>query len=288
MILFLVTIFILKLLFQKEFRPSFEIVYVALFLTLIYFVGFLDNAGGGLFLAFILGISLFYRLIKSVVYFRITLIGMAILLNGLLTFKFLQSAEIFLLYQSTRNRYEMKEINLNHWKYDEKARRLSNEDIPLYLTLPEGSYFFKPDDLDLKEKTGTGQVAGIVSVSDTNPNLYPYVRLFLIPAYVTVDIDTIRSEISSLIDVAVHRGEMNEIKPIGDQKLLSKKWPGYFWIFYDIIRPRYAKTGFYLMTLKSGDRILIHMMENIVKGQFHEKEIIELLESISEDPQSKN
>ncbi|NUM42443.1 MAG: hypothetical protein HUU45_12520 [Leptospiraceae bacterium] len=66
---------------------------------------------------------------------------------------------------------------------------------------------------------------------------------------------------------------------VGALRFLKKNWNGYFWAYFDPLRPRYAKTGFYFAPLPSGDALLLHLTENVTKD-FHEPKILEILESI--------
>ena len=73
---------------------------------------------------------------------------------------------------------------------------------------------------------------------------------------------------------------MEEIKNLGEHPHSEKKWQGNFWTFYDILRPRYSKTGFYIYPLKDGSYLIIDITENLVENQFHENEIEEIIKSI--------
>ena len=243
---FFVSILILKRMFRKDFVFWQEILFLSVVLTIVYLFGFFDNEAGVIFLVFISLFFLFYRMVRAVVYYRIILVGMALFVNGLLTFKYLQFSEMYLFNRSFQDKYETNEKDLTQWDYDEKTRTLKNELIPITLYLPKDYFFYNPKDLKMKEKTGTGQVAGILSTGETNPNRYPLVRLFYVPKFIRVEASTIQEEYNSILEFEKHQGNMEEIKNLGEHTYPEKKWQGNFWTFYDILRPRYSKTGFYI------------------------------------------
>ncbi|HNH57806.1 MAG TPA: hypothetical protein PK153_23600, partial [Leptospiraceae bacterium] len=80
-----------------------------------------------------------------------------------------------------------------------------------------------------------------------------------------------------------HQGNMEEIKNLGERLHPERKWQGNFWTFYDIIRPRYSKTGFYIYPLKEGSYLILDITENLVDKQFHENEIEEIITSIQQN-----
>lgn len=277
---FLLSILTLKYLFKKDFVFWQEILYLGVMIGTVYSFGFFDNQAGIIFLIFVMLFFLFYRMIRGVVYYRIILVGMALFVNGLLTFKYLQFSEMYLFNRSFQDKYETNEKDLTNWEFDEKTRTLKNEIIPITLTLPKDYFFHNPKDLKMKEKTGSGQIAGILSTGETNPNRYPLLRLFYVPEFIKVDPATIKEEYSSILEFEKHQGNMEEIKNLGEHLFPGKKWQGNFWTFYDILRPRYSKTGFYIYPLKDGSYLIIDITENLVENQFHENEIEEIIKSI--------
>lgn len=277
------SILVLKRLFQKDFIIWQEAIYVVSVLLTVYAFGFFENQAGVIFLFFVLLFFLFYRAVRAVVYYRIILVGMAIFVNGLLTFKYLQFSEVYLFNRSIQTKYNTHEKDLTEWKYTEETRILQNDTIGLSLKLPKEYFFHNPKDLKMTEKTGTGQIAGILSSSQTDPNRYPLIRLFWVPEYIKVDPSTIQEEYSSILDFEKHQGNMEEIKNLGEKNHPERKWQGNFWTFYDVIRPRYSKTGFYIFPLKEGSFLIIDITENLVENQFHEKDIEEALMSIQQN-----
>ncbi|HNH58128.1 MAG TPA: hypothetical protein PK153_25220, partial [Leptospiraceae bacterium] len=195
------SILILKKLFQKDFILWQEALYTVSVILIVYSFGFFENQAGVIFLLFVLLFFLFYRAVRVVVYYRIILVGMAIFVNGLLTFKYLQFSEIYLFNRSIQTKYNEHEMDLSQWSFSEETRILKNETLRLTLKLPKDFFFHNPKDLKMKEKTGTGQIAGILSSSQVDPNRYPLVRIFFVPEFIKVDSTTIREEYSSLIVV---------------------------------------------------------------------------------------
>jgi hypothetical protein len=181
---------------------------------------------------------------------------------------------------SLKDRYGSEELDLSKWEFNDQTRNLSNSTIKLELTIPEGLNFHNPKDLKMREKTGSGQIAGIISFSNTNPNSYPYIRIFYIPQFVKVDISTIREEYLRVMEFEKNQGEIEEIRELGERTFQTKNWKGNFWTFYDILRPRYSKRGFYIVEREDGTSLVLDLCENLVKGQEHEDIIKNLLESV--------
>lgn len=280
---FFLSILALKHLFKKDFILWQELLFLATIVGTVYGFGFFENQAGIIFLVFVLLFFFFYRIIRAVVYYRILLVAMTIFVNGLLTFKYLQFSEIYLFNRSFENKYDTQEKDLTQWSYDEPTRTLKNESLSLSLKLPKDYFFHNPKTLTMKEKTGSGQIAGILSSAETDPNRYPLVRLFFIPQLIKVDPNTIKEEYISILDFEKHQGNREEIKNLGEHLHPEKKWQGNFWTFYDIIRPRYSKTGFYIYPLKDESYMIIDITENLIENQFHENEIEEILKSIQQN-----
>ncbi|ASV09426.1 hypothetical protein B2G50_13445 [Leptospira interrogans serovar Canicola] len=114
-----------------------------------------------------------------------------ILTGGLLSFKILQQGEILTSYFLLKPTWEQKE--LTNWEYNLESRVLRNSNIQIQLSLPEDFYFHNPKNLTLKDQTGTGQIAGIISSSETDPNRYPSIRIFNFPEPF-LEIDKIKPE----------------------------------------------------------------------------------------------
>ena len=107
--------------FRKDFVFWQEILFLSVVLTIVYLFGFFDNEAGVIFLVFISLFFLFYRMVRAVVYYRIILVGMALFVNGLLTFKYLQFSEMYLFNRSFQDKYETNEKDLTQWEYDETS-----------------------------------------------------------------------------------------------------------------------------------------------------------------------
>lgn len=276
---FLISIQIIKFLFKNEFNVLYEAIFVIISIWIIKLFGFLENQAGVIFLFFVMLIFLFFRFIRLKLYYQILLFGISIFINGLLSFKYLQYSEIFLFNKSLESKYQNETKDFTNWKFDEATRILSNEDIPLKIKLPTEYIFHNPKDLQIKEKTGTGQVAGILS-SSPDPNRYPLVRFFYVEPLINIEPSAVKEEVFNILNFEKTQGNIEEIKLLGDHIFEPKKWQGTFWTFYDIIRPRYSKTGFYIYTLKDGSSIVISITENLVEGKYHEDSIVEILSSI--------
>lgn len=270
----------------QGFHPIYEFLVIAIFLIALSISGFMENSAGVVFLLIFGFLSFILRFAKVRLYYNITILAMLLLSNGLLSFVALQKMEIFTAYNLFRSRFQFTEVDLSGWKWKEDSRELSNLSIPIRLQVPDEMYFHNPKDLDLKESTGSGQIAGILSSSDHDPNSYPFVRIFFFPAYIPINESEIKEEVLKFIEFQGKQGEMeevNEIQPNRDIRFYGRIPTNAFWTFFDIIRPRYAKTGFYFLPAPSGSKVLLHITENLEKGEYHEKKIQKILQSINLD-----
>lgn len=197
-----------------------------------------------------------------------------------LSFQVIQKIEILANYLIFNSRVGKEEISLENWNFDESKSTWSNPEIPLEFVLPKEMTFFKPSNLSMKDKTGTGQIAGVIASSSKDPNRYPCIRIFYLPSFVIeTEFDMVR-EMRSYLDFLVNQGEIEEIKDLGDLEFKEKNLPGRFWSFYDVMRPRIARTGFYLYPLGNGARLILHITENEVKTSVHEESILAILLSL--------
>ncbi|TGN00937.1 hypothetical protein [Leptospira yasudae] len=249
-------------------------------ILLLFFTDFYSNRSGIIFIAVYCGVGFILRFLDSSVFYRITLLGLMVLTGGLLSFKALQQAEILTSYLLFKPTWEQKE--LTNWSYDSESRTLKNSDIQVQFSLPEDFYFHNPKNLTLKDQTGTGQIAGIISSSEIDPNRYPSIRIFYFPEPF-LEIDKIKPEFLKFLDLAINQGEMIEVHELGEENF-EKRMDGVFWTYYDNLRPRYAKTGFFIA---SGDKLpdsfLFHISESLVKGRTHEEAVEKILQSFKRE-----
>jgi hypothetical protein len=277
---FLLSLNLLKFLFKNEFNPFYEISFFTFGILTSHYFGFLSNEAGILFLFFVVLFFIAFRLLQLRVYYRIILIGVTIFLNGLFSFKFLQYSEIYLFNRNLNSKYQVGAKDFSNWKNEKSSPVYTNEEIPLEFTLPEEFSFHNPKNLELKEKTGTGHMAGIISSSQNDPNRYPLIRIFYIEKFVNLESNVLKEEFDSILEFEKTQGNMEEIRFLGNHTHPTKKWSGNFWTFYDIIRPRYSKIGYYLIPQEDGSTILINIIENLVENKYHEEKIEEILNSI--------
>lgn len=269
---------------KHGFHPIYEFIIIVTLLIALGISGFWENSGGRLFVFMFAFLSFILRFAKAKLYYSLSLLAMVLLANGLLSFVFLQKIEVFTAYKLFQSRFQFTEVDLSDWKMDEEKRILTNRSIPIQLKLPENLFFHNPNDLGLKEKTGAGQIAGILSSSLQDPNSYPFIRIFFFPVYVPVDDQAIKDEVVKYIQFQEKQGELeevNEIQPNREFRFLERIPKNAFWTFYDILRPRYAKTGYYFLESKTGSKVLLHITENLEKGKYHEPVIQDVLDSIN-------
>jgi hypothetical protein len=277
-LLALVSFYMLGWVFRNEEIIFPEVLLIVSSLLIIYFLGLLENNAGIIFSFFSFVLFIFFRIFKIKVLHRVILLGLLIMINGLLSFQALQKMELFLFQHSFQDKYDTSALDLTKWEDSKDKKIYKNSDIPMEFELPEGFFFHNPKDLNVKNQTGSGQIAGIISNNIREPNQYPYIRFFIISGYNKVDFDTIQNEYSQLLDFDVHRNEIETVKLLGPHKIDSKKWEGRFWAFFDIMRPRTAKAGFYLIPLANNHYLVIDIRENYSETSFHEKDIEFILE----------
>jgi hypothetical protein len=282
-ILFFISIKIYSKILKHGFHPIYEFFIIVILLIALGVSGFWENSGGRLFIFIFAFLSFILRFAKAKLYYAISMLAMVLLGNGLLSFVVLQKIEVFTAYHIFKSRFQFTEVDLSDWKLDEESSMLTNRSIPIKLKLPNNLYFHNPSDLGLKEKTGAGQIAGILSFSERDPNSYPFIRIFFFPVYVPVEDSIIKEEVIKYIQFQEKQGELeevNEIQPNRQFKFLDRIPKNAFWTFYDILRPRYAKTGYYFLESNTGSKVLLHITENLEKGQYHEPLIQDVLDSI--------
>ncbi|MDX1961429.1 MAG: hypothetical protein SFU98_22860 [Leptospiraceae bacterium] len=276
----ILSIYVLGQIFKRESILLPELGFIVASIVLIAFLGLLENRAGVIFLIFSIILYAFFRYLGQTVIHRSILFGLLILVNGLVSFKALQGSEFLIFYYSMKDKYTEGGLEIGEWEKDEKKKVFSNSKIPIQLTLPEGFFFHDPKKLGLKEETGTGKIAGVVSPSVTDPNEFPYIRFFILSGLTKIDFETIINEYSQVLDFEVHRGEIESLKFLGASKLESKNWEGRFWAYFDILKPRTSKAGFYLIPLSSGNFLLIDIREAMMESTAHEVEVQKILDSI--------
>lgn len=282
-IIFFISLLIIFPILKHGFHPIFEVIIIIFYLLSSSLSGFLSNSGGRVFLG-IFGLIVFLlRFAKVKQYYIVSLLGMVLFSNALLSFMALQKLEVITAYYLFRSRFQFQEVDLSDWNWEEESRILTNRSLPLKAKIPLGLYFHNPKHLNLREKTGAGQIAGILSSSEKDPNIYPLVRIFFIPVYLMVSVEQIREEFIRYNEFLVQQGdieEVNEIQPNRDFTYNGKIPPNGFWTFYDVLRPRYSKTGFYFMESANGSKVILHIIENLEKGKFHEPVIQDFLNDL--------
>lgn len=275
----ILTIVILRILYQKNFDLLYEIVFLALILGSLYFVHFFESVGSVILVSIVVSLSILFRFLKVTLYHQITLIGLSILSIIFLTFQFMQFSELFLFQKMMDSKYKSVQKELNNWTIDEKDRTVTNSDLSIKFKLPDDLFFHKPNQIQKEEKLGIGELVGIVSASNKDSSTYPYIRIFLFQMDSPIDRESLKKEYEVYLELMKNRNDVQEIKWLGTHIHETQKWEGNFWSFYDVLRPRYAKIGFYLFPLDKGIFVLIDVMENLTTTTFHEEKIRQLLDS---------
>jgi len=273
------SIWILGKIFEKDFYFWIEILFFGSSLGIFYALGLLENRAAWVFFFIVLGIFLIYRVLKVVVIYRIFFLGTIVLLNGLFSFKMLQLGEWLLFHLAQKLQTSSLEISVEDWEWHEKDRLLIHKTIPVKLKLHSEMFFHKPKG-ELSEYKGTGNLLAVISNSPSDPTVYPYLRIFFLPSIARPNFDLISEEFENYLNFEVGRGEIESLQSLGEREHEKQKWKGKFWIFYDNLRPRNSKTGFYILPLSNGNILILEIRENLKTNTFHEIEIQEILDSI--------
>lgn len=247
---------------------------------ILSYLGLLENRGGRIFLFFVLLLFILFRQFKSEVYYKSILLGIVVFINSLLSFQFLSQAEIFLFHSMFRDKYGSENEDFSTWNLNQDTRTMKNEKIPMEFTIPEGMYFHSIESLKISEKTGSGLIAGVLSSSSADPNVYPYVRIFVIGGYQRLEKEKLKDEYEQILRFESERGEIDSIEFLVEEASESKRgWEGIFWSLFDLNRPHYCKSGFYLINKMNGNYVLLDIRENQIQSAFHEISIQQFIDS---------
>lgn len=273
------SLYLIQLYWKETFHPLIEIGVLILFIFALWLAEVLIFEAGTVFLFIFILIAFFIRILSLAEYARLLLAFCLVASNALISFKALQGAEILSAYLLFKNKYQIEEKDLNQWQVT-NTNEYWNEELQFGFNLPEGMYFFKPEDLTLEDKTGVGQIAGLLSASDNDANRYPFVRIFYFPDYVGFQKEQAVQEFSEFLQIQVSKGDIEDLQEIQQKEIQESILVSKFWTFYDLLRPRYSKTGFMILETRNHDKLLLHITENLEKGEIHEQTIREFLTSI--------
>ncbi|MCG6147220.1 hypothetical protein LFX15_02870 [Leptospira levettii] len=274
-----ISLYIIQLYWRETFHPLIEIGVLILFIFALWLADVLIFEAGTVFLFIFVIIAFFIRILQLTEYARLLLAFCLVASNAFISFKALQGAEVLSAYLLFKNKYQIEEKNLNNWVITNEKEHW-NEELQFGFTLPEGMFFYKPDDLTLENKTGVGQIAGLLSFSDHDAERYPFVRIFYFPDYVGFQKDQAIQEFSEFLKIQVSKGDIEDLQEIQQKEIEEFILVSKFWTFYDLLRPRYSKTGFMIIETNNHDKLLLHITENLEKGEIHESVIREFLASI--------
>ena len=257
-----------------------QITTLAAVFIVLYLTNFLSARGGWIFISFYLGIAAAFFGLGRKDYYYFAIVGLLVLTLSILTFSVLQYAEAYTSYRLSLARTGLQEETLENWIFDDKTRILQNQQLNLSVLLPEEMYHFNSSELSVKNKAGVGLLTLAISTSPTDPDRYPGIRLFYLPSSVQFDEAAMHREFTEYLSVQEKKNMLNELKELQPYTDNILKLQGNFWVFYDLLRPRYAKTGYYILPLENKGNLLIHITENLEKESYHEKVIEDIIESI--------
>ncbi|MBM9590509.1 hypothetical protein JWG41_08660 [Leptospira sp. 201903075] len=273
------SLYVINRYWAETFHPLIELGVAVIFIFALWLTEILVFEAGTVFLFLFIAITFLIRVLHLEAYARLLLAACLIASNALISFKALQGAEVLSAYLLFKNKYQIEEKDLNGWTVTEN-NQYWNDELQFGFTLPEGFYFFKPENLTMENKTGAGQIAGLLAFSDHDAERYPFVRIFYFPDYLGFQENQAISEFSEFLKIQVSKGDIEDIQEIQQKELEPFIVTSKFWTFYDLLRPRYAKTGFILVETSNHDKLLLHITENLEKGEIHEQGIREFLASI--------
>jgi len=273
------TLFLIKSYWLNPYHPLIELIVFIIFILALWTSEIFEFRAGKVFCFILITIFTLVRLVKAEFFLKILIASFLLVGNGLLSFKALQSVEIVSSYFLFKNKYKFEEVNLNEWVKNDNS--YWNEEIKLGFTLNEEFVFYYPRDLKLENQTGAGQIAGLIGSSDNDPNRYPFIRMFYFPSYVPFELAQASEEISLYLKMQVSKEEIEDLQEIVSEEKTIQNIGSKFWTFFDLLRPRYAKTGFILIENLAHDKILLHITENLEKDQPHEPGLDFILKSFT-------
>jgi len=279
-VLLLGTLYAIREYWKNPYHPLIEIIAAAVFIFSLWLSEVFHFRAGKVFFFILSFVIILIRVLRMDFYVKVSLATILLVGNGLLSFRALQTVEILFSYVLFKNKFKFEEVDLNSWAKSETENSYWNDELKLGFKIPEDFYFFKPEDLNLEQKTGAGQIAGLIASSDTDANRYPFIRMFYFPSYVPFEIDQAAFEVSSYLNMQISKQEIEDLQEISSSETLLPNLGSKFWTFYDSLRPRYAKSGFILIENPNHDKILLHITENLEKGQAHEPGIESVLKSV--------
>jgi|GEM_PF-1805895 len=279
-LLFLGIIWIAYQYWKETYHPLYELTAFFGLVVALFFTELLQARLGKLILVSLILLFLLLRVVRQKVLCRILIISISVLTSGLLSFQALQKGEILASYYLYKNKYTFEELDFKKWVIGSE-KDFWNPVLEIGFQIsPSGSYFFTPEVLDIKERTGIGQLVGVLSSSENDPNRYPSIRIFYFPSFVHFGPNEAKKEMQEYLRALVSKREMEDLQEIVSEENQSYILDSKFWTFYDILRPRYAKTGYILLENRNHDSILLMITENLVKGEKHEDPIQIFLDSI--------
>ncbi|GBF51386.1 hypothetical protein LPTSP4_29220 [Leptospira ryugenii] len=277
-ILIYLTLYLIGIYVKNPFHPGFELLAGIIFIFSLWLSDVFQFRAGKVFFFICISFTLILRFLQMEAIVRILFVSFLLIGTSLVSFKALQSVEIVSSYLLFKNKFKFEEVDVNNWVVQD--RNYWNEEIHLGFTLPEEFIFFKASDLSLENQTGVGQIAGIIGSSEQDPNRYPFIRMFYFPAYVPFEIEEANRDISEFLRIQVSKAEIEDLQEIVLEDKTILNLGSKYWTFFDLLRPRYAKTGFLLLENNRHDKILLHITENLEKDQVHEEGILSILKSL--------
>ncbi len=264
---------------KNPFHPLIEMISVSFFILALWLSEVFLFRAGRVFLFMLSSLLFFVRFLKIETFAKLALAGLLISGNGIITFRAMQGFEILASYILYKNKYPFPETKANEWVQKENGFYW-NPAISIGFTLPEEGYFFRPEDLGLADKTGIGQLAGVIGSSDSDPNRYPSVRIFFLPSFIKFSKEEADREMFEYLKTKVSKQEIEDLQEITVKEEIFENVGYRFWTFYDSLRPRFAKTGYILVETPNSDSVLLQITENLEKGKDHEPWMESLLGSI--------
>jgi hypothetical protein len=246
---------------------------------LIYYKsGLFKTREGLIFLVLFLFAQMVFYVTSSQFMINLGVYTNVVFLSCLTVFYADQKSEELISYLYNKSKYGFNEIEFNDWKID--GRVYTHEHPFIQFELPNDLYFYPASAIEWDESMGIGKIVSILAYSDRDPNLYPLIKIFYIPNYYSITEQEIREEFFKALLDRKEKGEFDEIKSIPDVPEGPKDSKGEFYSFYDVLRPRYSKIGYYTVYTNDNDIYLITIQENLEKYGFHEQIIQATLDKL--------
>jgi hypothetical protein len=254
-----------------------EFFLLSLQLLVFFLLGFTDNRGGLVFVFLIFLSFFFLKLVNSNLFIKILLFGVILLGSTMISFKSLQISDELLYQYLLEKKYKINFQSFLQWDYNEKDKIWSNSSLKIQFPQIDDLFFQFSTENPMRIGYSGGGI-GALSASEKNPNLYPYIKMILLPEGISYENFFI--EYKEFLDRDESKGDIESIVLISDEKTNWRGYQGSFWRYYDRLRPRYVKTGYFFIKFQNGFNFILEIRENYSEEDEHTTEIKLFLDTV--------